>query len=274
MDRQKEKSELIYKLGLLLCPLQDVVDRPDQHDDASRRRAAAMFNGNLDAFTKAAAAFAVGEPGLVYQTELSAIVGAAFGLRGDLEHKLHDTETLRGSLDLHRDRIIAAIGSIPVSAVTEIFEAATPFSTYCRIKDICQSATTKLVLVDRYLDASVFYRYLRDVPPGVQVTLVRVPPKNRQSPDYLQFIDVSHLYADERGPDGYQLVEQSDKKVHDRWLQCDGLLWQLGPSFKDAGAASRATLTPLIANDENLQVIADVIATGTELFGPGHLTHP
>ena len=73
MDRKQEQAELIYKLGLLLQPLEEIVAYPDQHCAQSRARAAAKFMHDKISFIRAVGTFARGEPGHIYALQLTRV---------------------------------------------------------------------------------------------------------------------------------------------------------------------------------------------------------
>src|SRR6266478_5473645 len=65
--------------------------------------------------------------------------------------------------------------SIPVSTKPVILDAHTPFSAYCFIKDRCLTVKDRLIWVDRYMDESLFYRFIRDIPTSVSIVIVTWP---------------------------------------------------------------------------------------------------
>jgi hypothetical protein len=142
--------------------------------------------------------------------------------------------------------------------------------------DLCETdATSALVWIDAYLDASIFRRYLRDVQPQVRVTLVTSEPKagKHDKGRWAEFLDVSRLYAHEHDQAHYRLVVHRDS-LHDRWILFDGKrLYGLGGSAKDAGNKQYFTLARLDGSPENLKVIQDHVDTGIEYFGPNTPHH-
>jgi hypothetical protein len=89
---------------------------------------------------------------------------------------------------------------------------------------------------------------------------------------WTEFLDVSRLYAHERGPDLYRLVVQPN--LHDRWVTFDSKrIYGLGGSAKDAAIKDCFTLTTVEATDENLARTEQDTNSGTELFGPNTPTH-
>ena len=159
--------------------------------------------------------------------------------------------------------------SIPVSADSVIFETNTPFTTYGKLKTLCNLAQIRITFVDRFLDQSVFYRYLRDIDDGAVVTLI-VP--RRAFTD--AFLDVSRLFAHERGSAKYRLISVPYHDIHDRWLHVDDDLYQLGGSTAHAAMDNDFTISHVDPTPENVGKVTDKIASGIEQFGPTNTNHP
>lgn len=137
-------------------------------------------------------------------------------------------------------------------------------------------ATKSLTWLDPFLGANIFYRYINSVRPLVPVTLVTSEPGShagsRDRNRWNEFLDVSRLYAQERGHSLYRLVVQPN--LHDRWVMFDDKrIYALGGSVKDAGNKDYFTITSVEASPANLQRIQTQIDTGTEFFGPNTLQH-
>lgn len=273
MERKKQQADLIYKLGLLLGPLKDIADNPQSYNSESRARAGAKFFANAPKFQSEVQSFTRGEPGHDYEREWRHIHTALHTLDDGVRNQLDNPQALSALLEEKSAAIRKGILAIPSSIDALILEAHTPFSTYCVVKDLCQTATERIIWVDRYLDASLFHRYLRDVPKDVKITLLTWPgTKRSKARDFPEFLDVSRLYAKERGSDNYNLVVHSD--IHDRWLCCDQQIYAFGGSVKDASQKSYFTLTKVDLTRENLQKIDKLLKSGTEIYGPTHTIHP
>jgi catechol 2,3-dioxygenase-like lactoylglutathione lyase family enzyme len=87
------------------------------------------------------------------------------------------------------------------------------------VKDLCSTVKDKIVWLDRYFDQTVFHRFFTDTLTTAQITLVTLPASaarsNSDRQRVTEFRDVSRLFAAERGPTGYRLIENPD--FHDRW---------------------------------------------------------
>jgi hypothetical protein len=165
-----------------------------------------------------------------------------------------------------------AICAVPATTQAKILRANSPFSAYCFIRDLCETTSARLVWVDRYFSSAVFYRYLRHLPIDATTTLVTWPAAKYQKAGWSDFVEASRLFATERGSDKYTLV--SKDHFHDRWLSCDGSLYLLGGSGKDAGQASDFSVSPMEASTETAARFAAATKDTIEIFGSSNPSHP
>ena len=147
-----------------------------------------------------------------------------------------DANIVLGMLPTAYPKLLSLIQAVPISTERRIFDAETPFSCYCFIRNLCLLSSTRIDIVDRYLDHGFFHRYLYETVVSPKVTLVTLPQPalgSKDAPCYKEFVDVSRLYAQEHGPDKYRLLTLLRSDFHDRWLRCDNELFLLGGSPKD-----------------------------------------
>jgi hypothetical protein len=275
MDRKTEQADLVRKLGALLGPLETLVDCPERFDTHARSRVLARFFGEKDVIFQQMTAFAGGEPGHNYAIQSFKFHQALEGIANELYYKT-DINAFRDALKQHTPLMQAAILEVPVEGVSGILEAKSPFTAYCRLQDICSTTLQTLIWTDPYFACSTFHRYLRNVRDAATITLVTLDPaglkqaKDRQR--HSEFMDISRLFAAEHGPSRYRLISHPD--FHDRWLRCDGQIYALGGSVKDAGHKADFSIGLLGSAPETIQKVDDLAAAGRELFGPGNPTHP
>jgi hypothetical protein len=110
----------------------------------------------------------------------------------------------------------------------------------------------------------------------IPITLVTSEPGSHAgSKDRIrwsEFLDISRLFAQERGPSHYRLIVQPN--LHDRWIVFDEKrIYALGGSAKDAGDRDYFTITAVEASPENLVRIQTQINSGIEFFGPNVSQH-
>jgi len=271
MNRLREQAELIYKLGRLLGPLESIAETPDSFDRFERTRIIARFTSDFPKFVQDAGAFTTGEPGHNYYhqwAQINSILNHLASVDADT------LPTVIDSLKEKRARLIDHLSDIPVPVDSAIYDARTPFATYCFVRDLCLNARTDIVWLDRYFDHTLFHRYLADTPRSATIVLVTWPESKANSPNdrtrVQNFLDVSRDFARDRGPTGYRLIVNDD--FHDRWLRCDERMFTLGGSIKDIGKGSTFTISRLDDTPTNQRAFADATANGTELFGPNQTT--
>jgi hypothetical protein len=272
LNRRKQQAELLYKVGLLVSPLVHIVENPEHHDAHDRARAAAKFAADRPRFMSELRMFCQGEPGHDYAREAEWMGEAVDAIQRAIVTSLDDAPRFAEALQRETDKLLTAIRTVPVGHSANVHLAQTPFSTYCAIRDLCDSASSGLLWVDRYLDASVFRRYLRDTASSAAVTLIAWEESRWKKQQLVEFLDLSRLFAAERGPLRYRLVFHVD--IHDRWLQCDDRVYTLGGSAKDAGHGSPFTITKLDPPDSATAAIHALLISGREAFGPAAPTHP
>lgn len=275
MDRKREQAELLVMLGQLFGPMLSYAENPIAFGDADRARLFARFFSDRPRFQRAFVAFTQSEPGHFYLIEQEKGMTEIGNLERYLQPHLGDSAALARVIREKYQAVFDVIYSIPMMSESTILEAHTPFSAYCFIRDRCTTTRQRLRWIDRYMDPSLFYRFLRDVSSDVVVSLVTLPSSQMLSAKdkarYTAFIDVSRLFASERGQQSYQLVVNTE--IHDRWLCCDDELYALGGSAKDAGQVTDFTVSRIDPNPENFRKLDDLVSSGLELFGPSQPTH-
>jgi hypothetical protein len=275
MNRKKEQAEMLFKLGQFLGPALKMAESPANYDADERTRIMARLYAEVPLFTQAVNKFMRGESGHYYSTQEGRISFVLNQLQGGPAYQPNFSETdlyalIRNAAGVIQDNLLA----VPIPIDSTIHEARTPFSTYCFAKDLCSTVKKQVVWLDRYFDQTIFHRFFIDTPKSAHVTLVTLPVANLKGKAdqqrHSEFMDISRLFAAERGPGGYRLIENAS--FHDRWLRCDDRLFTLGGSIKDL--TKPFTISRLDSSADNLKQFDDATATGTEAFGAAQPTHP
>ncbi len=273
MNRLEQKSDLFVKLGALFGPLLKLADAPANYNQQERAETLARYFADLPKLQADFEAFSTGQPGHNYAIESQQFRSALHAIL----HSLLAGQSLEAIVRKHLAIAQAAIDAVPVPATSVILEAGSPFTAYCRLRELCEAdATASLAWLDPFMGAGIFHRFITGVRPIVPVTLVTCEPGPhagaRDRARWAEFLDVSRLYASERGPTLYSLVVQPN--LHDRWAVFDEKrIYSLGGSAKDAGHKDYFTITSVEATPTNLQLIKVHISGGTEFFGvncPAH----
>ena len=274
MDRRKEQSDLVLKIGMVFGPMVRVAENPEAVDNDEKRRIMARFQTDINQLEGAARQFMDGEPGHAYREEFRRIHTHTHFMQS-IEMGVFSDSTFPDRLQDAQRSILQNVTSIPISESQEVFAAQSPFAAHCYLRNLCATVSEELHWQDRYFDHTVFDRYLSIVPEGVQITLVTWPESickgKKDEARYQSFMDVSRLFAAERGVNGYRLI--AHETFHARWLRCDGRLYTHDDSIKDLGKGKSFTIKQLSSTPENRQHFDDPISTGTELFGPRQSVH-
>ena len=276
MDRLQEKNNLFVKLGALFGPLMRLAEYPDEYDYQERAATLARYFAEYGRLASEISKFCKGQPGHSYSIEESKAIDALHGVHsnllvyGDLK-KFEDIIT--GAFSQARD----AIAAIPVPTTSVILEAGSPFTAYCRLRELCEcDANVSVTWIDAFISSSVFNRYLSALGANVGVTLVTSEPGanagRRDRDRWSDFLDISRLFSRERGQALYRLVVHPS--LHDRWVVFDEKrIYSLGGSSKDAGDANYFTIAAVEASKANLDQIQAHIRSGVEYFGPQNANH-
>jgi hypothetical protein len=275
MNRKRQQSELMFSLGQFFGPVLRVAEHPNDFDADEKARILARFFHDHDAFNQLLIKYChSGESGHKYAIQFAqAQHQISLIHQYSTYNNISEPELLKLVVEVAQ-KVTDTIISIPVPVDSAIYEAQTPFSTYCFVKDICSTAHATIVWLDRYFDQTIFHRFLVDTPRSAQITLVTLPPASgmgkADAKRIADFMDISRLFAQERGTAGYRLVANS--QFHDRWLQCDNKLFTLGGSIKDLDKPF--TISRLDSNPDNQKHFDGAVVDGTELFGPSQPNHP
>ena len=273
MDRLDAKLDMLLKLGRLFGPLERLIEASDEFDEQERAETIARYFAEFPKLNEECRAFSVGQPGHNYQIEFTKFFNALDGVAQRLKNGHTLQNIVRENLKIARD----AIQAVPVPRSSVILEAGTPFTAFCRLRSLCEAdAKHSLTWFDPYFGSSIFHRYLQFVDKNVCVTLVASEPgqhTGRANKDrWSEFLDISRLFAAERGHVKYRLVVANT--LHDRWLILDDKrIYSLGGSAKDAASKDVFTITNVEPTPANQKCIEDTVTNSVEWFGSSSLTH-
>jgi hypothetical protein len=273
MDRLNKKNDIYVKLGVLFGPLLHMTTNPALYDEQEKAETLARYFADYPALNETFRAFCVGQPGHNYAIEFEKFFNALNGLKYKIMQGMELSAAINEVLSIAR----ACVDAVPVPKTSVILEAGSPFKAYCKLRELCEAdAAHSIQWLDPFMGASIFHRFIGNLRPGVSVTLVTAEPGthagNRDKSRWIAFLDISRLFAQEKGGQLYRLIVQPN--LHDRWVVFDNKrIYSLGGSAKDAGDKDYFTITAIEPSQENMQKIADHINTGTEFYGPNVSTH-
>ncbi len=273
MDRLQEKHDIYVKLGMLFGPLFHLIENPVEYDEQEKAETLARYFAEYPVLFQTFYDFCKSQPGHQYAIEIHNFSMALDAFKDRLIHGMLLADVVRSSfLDAK-----SALDAVPIPRTSVILEAGSPFTAYCRLRELCESNTSKSITwLDPFMSASLFHRFIAHLRPGVMVTLVTSEPGEKAGKKdksrWEEFLDISRLYAQEVGSQFYSLVLQSD--LHDRWVVFDEKrIFSLGGSAKDAGNKDYFTIASVEATEENMGKIAHQITTGQVVFGVDNPTH-
>jgi hypothetical protein len=273
MDRLNQKNDIYIKLGMLFSPLLHMIANSTLYDEQEKAETLARYFADYHTLNETFRAFSVGQPGHNYAIENYKFFNALNGLQYQIINGIELSVAVNEALRIARD----CVDAVPVPKTSVILEAGSPFKAYCKLRELCEAdAANSIQWLDPFMSASIFHRFLGDLRPGVSVTIVTTGPGtnsgNRDKSRWTAFLDVSKLYAQEKGQQLYRLVVQAN--LHDRWVVVDNKrIYSLGGSAKDAGDKDYFTITAVEPSQGNLTKIAEHINTGTECYGPNISNH-
>lgn len=274
MGRKELQAQLLYELGLLISPIQHIVDNPQSYNEQTRSRAGARFFHDQANLLAKVFDFTKSEEGYLYAREQSSILQLWDNLRGRVKDHLDDHVKLGECINKYVPAIRHELLRIPVEPDALVLQPNTPFTSFNILRDVFECCSRSIIMIDRYLDSGVFYRYLRHVDPNVSCTLVTWSQQKYVSTgsNWNELMDISRLFANERGATMYKLV--ANENIHDRWLYVDNQIYSVSGSIKDAGKKAEIVITPIASSTQIASSISNAIHTGVELFGSNHPQHP
>lgn len=128
-------------------------------------------------------------------------------------------------------------------------KANNPFSAYCFIKTLFNSPTDKIIIIDPYIDYSIFYRYLMEIKNSTFIEIIS-DKKNLKGERLIRFQEVENLFKIEYPNYSLKLVEN----LHDRYLINATSGYNLGGSIKDAAKKSDFSIIR-ISEEKRLELI-------------------
>lgn len=179
---------------------------------------------------------------------------------------------IRSDFEQRMEESRAAIRNIPCDDPGTILPAASPLQTYMRLRAINAGVRLRLDVLDPYLTAEVFHRYLADVPPTAMLQVV-TSDKVMNGADTVRrdrIVAVSELLAAERRVK-YRFLVTSQQ--HDRHCRADDEILHLGGSVAHASMFAPYTVSKLDPSQSNHAFLDQVIAGATEWYGPTVTTH-
>ncbi|HUE70269.1 MAG TPA: hypothetical protein VMP01_05215 [Pirellulaceae bacterium] len=272
-SRVEQRDHLMTSLGMLADPIRRLIDSGDSSAAKSVSIIQAQFTKDYQLF--------------LVDVKSYCQVGDAFleadyhGVRRTVREFNEVCEMIRigQRLDVaaskYGDVLLRSQGrlrAIPCDDPGTILPPDSPFQTYLRLRAVCAGVTTRLDILDPYLTADVFHRYLADVPTAAMLQVV-THDKVMSGSDTVRrdrIVAISELVAIER-KDRYRFLVTGQQ--HDRHCRADNEILHFGGSLKDASKTAPYTISRLDPVQSNHAFLDAVIAGAGEWCGPKVATH-
>lgn len=270
-SRIEQRDHLMTSLGMLADPIRRLIaDWPNSRTSLPFVRSQfgkdyAVFIQSLDQFCRPENYF--------FEIELKTCRRTLYSLNDVFTVLTRNTPAeADGTFAVTLANSQAAIRAIPCDDPGTILPSDSPFQTYLRLRAVCAGASTRLDILDPWLTADVFHRYVVDVSPGAMLQVVThdkvmsgSDPARRD-----RIVAVSELVARER-KDKYRFLVTGQQ--HDRHCRADNEILHLGGSVAHAAMFAPYTLSRLDPVQSNHAFLDGVIAGAAEWYGPTVMAH-
>jgi hypothetical protein len=141
-------------------------------------------------------------------------------------------------------RAIAVVETQTPAQTGQAFGPGAAYDFFKTLRDLLATATRSVLIVDPYLDATVFDEYLTSVSQRASVRLLTLHYATALKPAVTHFIAQTHMRIEAR----------KSSSIHDRVIFLDdSSCWVLGQSIKDAANKKPTYLAPLDAEMTKLK---------------------
>lgn len=254
ITREQELADLYIELGDLIAPVREFCRR-GQVDPNEARKVRALVVAQIPTFLGR-----VGRYGKGYQHEVSAInIEVRDPLVRSMQHFTYDDPTgpsiTSTFLEMSVGKIRDLLALIPRQPFAGVIAAGSPYQFYRWLRAACETAQSRVVLVDQYCSPDILLRYLSAVPETAMAVFVTSASRRWQETK-----SASELFSIER-PNSYQL--RLHPNLHDRFVLVDRTAYAIGNSLKDGAVGNDCTISP-----------GDHVAKVEEYLEEAALVHP
>lgn len=137
--------------------------------------------------------------------------------------------------------VMAALENAFTPDATPTFlPASSPFDAFVAVSSVLQRAERDLLIVDRYLDATILTRYINGLQSNVSIRLMTALPRNRHTESLLE---AAQRWNAQYQDQPVQIRVAPQHSIHDRLILVDGReAWSSTQSFKDIADRAPAEL--------------------------------
>lgn len=136
--------------------------------------------------------------------------------------------------------VMIATAQIVTPSVDANIKAGNSFSAYCFISSLICGTSSELIIVDPYIDQSIFYRYLCRLPKDTKIKIVT--DKGKLKGDRLKEFESVEVLFESEYP---KYIRELRGGLHDRYIINEANAYSLGGSIKDAAKKSDYSIVQL-----------------------------
>lgn len=252
---QMAQKEIVAMIGALLVPLQSFSELiPNNNNEEVDLTAVRRLQPIVSSFmTKAGAIsqFCTKFHYPTYYKELVRPITRIATLLGNqtLPSKKVEPTTFKVQLMTHIagiSEVMIATAQIVAPSIDANVKANNAFSAYCFISSLIGAISSELIIVDPYIDQSIFYRYLYQLPKDVNIKIVT--DKDKLKGDRLKEFESIEVLFESEYPN-YKREIRTD--LHDRYIINETSAYSLGGSIKDAAKKADYSIVELTEQKRN-----------------------
>ncbi|MCF8468635.1 MAG: hypothetical protein K9G33_14640 [Sneathiella sp.] len=146
--------------------------------------------------------------------------------------------------------VMIALAQITPSSIEANFIAGNSFSAFCFLNSII-NASSELIIIDPYIDKTIFYRYLSELNRNTPITIVS-DSRRLKGPKLAEFESVEDIFKKEYK--NYKRVMH--RNLHDRYLINEINAYNLGGSIAHAAYNADYSITE-ISREKRDELIRD-----------------
>lgn len=249
---QSSQKEIVAMIGAFLVPLKEFSESLGAESEymAGIRRIQPIVSGFVSSLG-VLNQFCENHHYQTYAAEVRRPATRIFSLLGNqtLPSKSIEVEQFKNQLDIHIEgisEVMIAVAQIIAPTIDINIRASNSFSAYCFLSSVMDSISSTIVIVDPYVDQSIFYRYLYRLPIATNIKIV-TDGGNLTGQRLASFESVEVLFSSEY--QNYQRVLLSN--LHDRYLITETNAYSLGGSIKDAAKNADYSITQISEEQYN-----------------------
>lgn len=128
---------------------------------------------------------------------------------------------------------MVALAQVPPPSIDVNLKAGNAFTAYCFLKSIINTSTTELIIVDPYIDETVFYRYFSDLNKDISITVVS-DNRKLKGKKLAKYEAVEEAFKKQYS----KYTREMRNNLHDRYLITETNGYKLGGSIIHAAYKS------------------------------------